>query len=391
MRRICVLPLALAASLAGCPCPAFDGLDEQISYRSCGATPASPVQRSSEWAINIDTADPLVVQWGSDDPATVSVTGDTEDAVLRAWEVGAAEVTSTLDDGTSDRTQWEVVQATSGSLTDMITEFVTEQSVDNPEFVGEFPVEPVGDLLRLTAGTTLALDLTLADAQGRAVQWTPTALTGDGSLRVDDDRAFVRIATSAVGHVLDDAGSQLLEIAVIAVDSIGSGAIALGVYAPEREEPSADAEASTLAYLRAIVTDGGDRIWQPPVAWSVVSGPGAVASFVDGEWDETLARTDVAELRLEGDLAQWETAQSCVAASIETLGGTVVRSAWISPDEVTVYDNGVCGNRGCACAAQGPSRGPAAVGAMAVFGALLRRRRQGLQSSCSSKAPASPS
>lgn len=370
-----LLVLSLVGA-SGCACPTFDGLDETLSYRSC-TSPDVLVQRSSEWTVAIDGYEEgTEATWVSEDLAILSATGDTEQAVLRAWEVGSAEVTSTLADGTADRFVYEVARADSGVLIDAITEFVIDQqaSDENP-LVGDLPTEPVGDVVRLFEGQTLGLNLDLF-AGGERVQWTPSALTGEGSVRVDDEEPIVRLATSEVGRVLDDAEEQLVEVSVISVDGIESGDLALGAYPQARDELSADATSATLAHLRAVVTDGDDRIWQAPVLWEVVAGPGEVLDFRAAGWGDSMARTDAAQVTLgESELGRWETAKTCVAASIETRSGAIVaRSVWITPDGAELYDNGVCGNRGCSCSTVEPA-GASALG-LVLAAAVLRRRRR---------------
>lgn len=366
--------LALVLLLSGCACPAFDGLDGQTSYRSCLAQPDLPVQRSSEWVVSIDTEDEdLDVTWSSDDPSVVSATGDSEDVVLRAWEVGSAEVTSVLADGTSDRVVWEIARASSGSLIDTFNEYVADNiDVEDNHLYGDLPVQPVGDTVRLWDGESLELDLLLTAADGRQVQWAPSALTAEGSVRVDDEQAVVRLAGSDLGRVFDDAGEQLLEVAVIPIDGLGSASISLGVLHPLRDAPEADAEDTAYAYLRAVVTDGSeDPIYQPPLSWTVL-GHGTVSAV--GEGSSSL-RTDIAYWTLEeGELGNQDDAKACVVVSLETDGGTVSRSAWITSDLVEVYDNATCGSRGCACSAVEPSSAPLSVAALVLIAGLVRRR-----------------
>ena len=365
---------------AGCTCPTFDGEDGELTYRSC-TRPDGLVQRSSEWPVTVEEVEEgAPVTWTSDDAATVSATGTTEEAVLRAWEVGTATVTTTLADGTTDGVAWEVTRADSGTLVDEVAVFIAEglAGENAADFSGELPAEPVPDVVRLATGQTIAFRVDLQTQAGDPVQWTPTALSGDGSVRIDDDEAFARLATSEVGHVLDDAGEALLEVAVVPIDSIGSGDLALGAYTPARSEPDADATQVTLAYLQAAVTDGGDRIWQPPVTWEVVTGPGTVTDFRTAGYGATLARTDLAQLVLtEDEVGRWETATVCVAATVESGGGLVSRSAWITADGVEHYDNGVCGNRGCSCSTGAPSRQGGALALLATTALAMRRRRSG--------------
>jgi len=368
------LLLAFVLLLSGCPCQDFTGLDGEITYRSCIATPDQPVQRSSEWQVNIDTSEEdLVVAWSSDDPSIVSTAGDTEDVMLRAWEVGSAEVTSVMADGTSDRVVWEIARATSGELVDTYTQFVVGALEDSTEgMYGDLPTEPVGETVSLWEGQRIELELDLANDDG-PVQWAPSALTADGSIEVDDTSAVVHLTGGGVGHVFDDEGETLLEVAVDSVNTLETASIALGVWAPAREEPDVAAEDKSFAYLRAVVTDAsGSVIHQPPLAWSVLRD-GIVRNLGAGSPGE---RTDIVDWTLqEGELDNYEDARACVVVELETGSGTVSRSAWIAPDYVEVYDNGTCGNRGCACSAVQPTSAPVALAVLTLGVGLVRRRR----------------
>ncbi len=374
-RFVCWSAAALMAPLfAGCPCQVFDGLDYRISYRSCIGKPDLPVQRSSEWEVTIIDEEDIAVTWTSDDPAVVSATGDSEAVVLRAWEVGTAEVTSVLADGTSDRMRWDVTRATSATLVDIYTEWVAG-SLDPPDMdlYGDLPVQPVGDPVRMWQGTSLDLDLRLADADGGAVQWAPSALTSDGSIRVDDTSAVVRLTPDGAGQVFDDVGDTLLSVSVLPVEALDTASIALGVLERARQEPEPDAGSMSIAWLRAVVTDSSDDlIQQAPLVWSVI-GAGSVRSQSEGASSDS---TGIAQWILEGsELDNWDAARACVVVSLPTDTGTVSRSAWITPEGVELYDNHRCGNRGCACSAVEPTAAPLAVAAFAALAGWVRRRR----------------
>ncbi len=190
--------------------------------------------------------------------------------------------------------------------------------------------------------------------------------------------------------VLDELGTVLTGIEVLHVAVDAGSDIALGVYAVDRDDQLEEVDYILGAYLRAVVTDSdGAVIHQPELEWSV-TGPGEVLSMFDDPLVSEVTsaqRSDLASWALHDDeVEQFTEAAVCITATIQTADGTVSRSAWLTPDEVTVSPGGDCdGRAGCACSSAPPEAGTSALGLL--LGLLLglaltlRRRRQQLSSS----------
>ncbi len=358
MRRATLL-LPLLLPLVGCPCPSIEGASELLTLHNCELRLDRPIQVGSPFALNLDASEPNpAATWTSSAPTVLSVTTDGVDADARAEDVGAAELTVAVTDGDTDTFDFDVVRADAATIVDPFTEIVADQiaSEDNA-LVGELPIPPVGPVLRLVRGATVALEVRL-ESGGDGVSWAPEAVTTGGPVGASAGGEAFWFAGAGAGTVADDAGTELASVEVVEVEADAGAAIALGVYPVDRTDEVDPENAPILgAYLRAVVTDAdGGMIHQPVLTWSL-AGPGAVTAFADDpDWGGIGVRTDLASWELgDGEVDRFASAEVCVVATIETADGPVSKSALLTPDGVTIAADGDCAGRaGCLCAAAAP-------------------------------------
>jgi len=377
-RRVLLLPLLLPA--LACPCPPIDGEDGNLRLRSCELNPDAPIQASSVFTLEIDAEGDRPGRWTSSDPAVLTVEEDDPlSPEIVAASPGASELTVETG-GVVDRFPFEVVRADHAVLVDPFTAIVEAQLEADPTvLVGDLPVPPVGDTIRVTQGDRVAIQVDLLTDAGALISWTDEALVGLGSIGDDAQDSAHWVQNAGAGSVVDDEGTVLVEVDVVEVADDAGAAIDLGAWPDERTDALSEDEEGPVrgSYLRAVVTDAdGAMIHQPVIAWTV-AGPGVVRTFREEEHAGIADRTDLAVwLFEEDDFGRWENGRACVTATIDTADGPASKSAWFTPDEVEVTPGDDCdGRAGCACSSAAPLD-PSGLLLAPVLAVALRLRRR---------------
>lgn len=354
----------------------FEGLDGVLTFNGCEDL-ERPLMAGSAFGLDIEGAEETDGVWTTTDPSVLEVTGFAGDWTVHAYAPGTVEVSVTLDTGESDRIAWEVVQAASATLDDPYRLFAIDLLAEAPEgeTAGAIPPGDLGDPIQVWEGQAVAVKVTVADADGRDLAYSMGALNLSG-VTLQEGQPLIPGAGLVTVHHEDS--SELLRTDVVAVDDLTGATLDLAAWQPARDPAAVEGGeggSQTLAYFMATVTDGeGERILRAPVEWS---GRGI------GEIGQVAEEPDREGLRLlflrEDQLDRYATAEICVVARLDTPDGPMVRSAWLTPEEVQVMENGHCdgmaGCGGCSASADDASTGWV-LGAFALAAFGLRRRRR---------------
>jgi hypothetical protein len=359
--------LLLLGSASGCACPEIQGLDGEVTFRSC-ADPDAPLMRGASFGLSVEEADAAVLAWSADDPA-VGVETTEDGARLLALAEGVGEVGVELDDGRRDRLEFEVAEAVSGRWRDPWWAITQDLVADVPaeEILGApLPSDPVGEV-RLVAGSSVELGVDVFDAAGRPLQRSPGAVLWSG-VAADGAGLNARVAGPGAAIAADDEGDELARIDVVEAGDLAGASLSIAAWSPARDEADPPAEGSEWqAVLRVVVTAAdGEPVFGVPVAWSV-QGRGAVESWLDQDG----GRADLATYTLTAE--EGFASSACVVADVADLGAV---SVWLEPDGGSVHADGTCGGQAaCAGCSAGGGRHAAGLGVLGLLLGARRRRR----------------
>jgi MYXO-CTERM domain-containing protein len=363
--------LLLCSLLGGCLCPTYEGLDGEITFRSC-ADPAQPVARSTVFEVSRATEEepPLPTTWSSSAPAVIDLRPDADGAGwFVATGVGVAEVSAAVDGGPTDRLRYEVAEAGSATWLDPIGAVAADLWEQSPELVVGEPLDShPGARVQLASAEPVDLSLELFDDAGRRLTWSPQAVAFDG-VRDAVDLGAVAVVAPTTALVFDDVGAELGRVEVVEGDLAGA-TVELSAYWTPRdqvEQPEPGQEL-TLAWLRAVVRDAaGEPVLNAPVAFEA-RGAGRASRMVDEE-DSPTTRRDVGVWIVPA--TAWGRLDSLTSCVVATIDGDAA-SVWFTPDGAEAFDDDTCGGNGCGCST---AARPSSAG-LAVLLLLLGVRRR---------------
>jgi len=366
------LLLLVVASLAGCLCPSYPGVDGVLEFRTC-ADPGKPVLRSSHFAGDLsEYIDESGTAWTSSDPAVVEWVQEADSAYFLAVSEGTSEVRIQQDDGSSDGLRYEVAAGASASWHDPIGAIAADSVVASPQLVFGEPLNSDPDgTLRVLPGATVGLSLTIRDGADRVMTWSDHAVSISG---VGDavDLGDASVAASGPVTVQDDGGAVLGTLDVVE-GTLEVAELKLSTLLEDRdaiEQPEEAGEELLLAWIRAVVIGAdGEPVHGATVTWTS-RGAGQARGLWEGD-DPLLQRKDVGAWFVSGD--RWGalgSLSSCVVASIDGDEAAV----WFGPDGAEIFEDGNCGDRGCGCSAA--SGAPASGLALLLMGLVGMRRRR---------------